>query len=88
MISLNVIGAILRCEKEFHELKRAIGEEPSYVEMDSTPWISVTEDKKPNEGEVVLVYVGNGVFYCHTYSSDCGFPKVVTHWMRVLPPKE
>lgn len=88
MISKELVDAIIRCEEEFSSLKRAILEEPAYAEIDSTLWISVTGDKKPKEGELVLVYVGKGVFYCYTYSIDYGFPKVVTHWMRVFPPKE
>ena len=87
MISLKLLDAILKCEASFSSLRKAIGEEPALAEMYSTRWIPVT-DIKPKEGELVLVYVGKGVFYCHTYSSDCGFPKVVTHWMRVFPPKE
>ena len=87
MISQELVDAMIRCEEDFSSLKRAILEEPACAEIDSTLWIPVT-DMKPNEGELVLVYVGNGVFYCHTYSSDCRFPKVVTHWMRVFPPKD
>lgn len=52
----------------------------------TTPWVSVTDKEKPNDGEVVIVYVGNGIFYCQTYYSVYGFTKHVTHWMRVLPP--
>lgn len=51
-------------------------------------WVSVDDDEKPMDGELVIVYKGHGKFYCHTYMSECGFPEKVTHWMRVTTPEE
>ena len=82
--------ALLELEKAVRRVRRAVDEAAFYKaeSIGATTWVSVEDKEKPMEGEVVIVYVGNGIFYCLTYSSDYRFPKVVPHWMRVLPPKK
>lgn len=80
--------ALLELEQAVKRVRRAV-DEATFDQSESTcttPWKPVTDKEKPNDGEVVIVYVGNGIFYCQTYYSMYGFTKQVTHWMRVQPP--
>lgn len=89
-MTLEEQSALLELDKAVRRVRRAV-DEATFDKVESigaTTWVSVEDKEKPMEGEVVIVYVGNGIFYCLTYSSDYRFPKVVTHWMRVFPPKE
>lgn len=80
--------ALLELEQAVKRVRRAV-DEATFDQSESTgatPWVSVTDKEKPYEAEVVIVYVGNGIFYCQTYTKEYGFGKPVTHWMRVQPP--
>lgn len=80
--------ALLELEQAVKRVRRAV-DEATFDQSEytgTTPWVSVTDKEKPNDGEVVIVCVGNGIFYCQTYYSVYGFTKQVTHWMRVQPP--
>ncbi|MGM9810977.1 MAG: hypothetical protein ACI30J_08960 [Paludibacteraceae bacterium] len=80
--------ALLELEQAVKRVRRAV-DEVTFDQSESTgttPWVSVTDKEKPNDGEVVIVYISNGIFYCQTYTNAYGFGKPVTHWMRVLPP--
>lgn len=80
--------ALLELEQAVKRVRHAV-DEATFDQSEctgTTTWVSVTDKDKPYEGEVVIVYVGNGIFYCQTYYSVYGFTKQVTHWMRVQSP--
>lgn len=89
-MTLEEQSALLELEQAVRKVRRAV-EDATFDSTESaggSPWIAVSGTERPMDGERVLVYVGSGCFYCHTYAAECGFPSRVTHWMRVTPPEE
>lgn len=50
-------------------------------------WISVDDERKPNEGEKVITHSGTGTVSTCFYFAEAGFPRSVVHWMKYEPPK-
>lgn len=87
-MTLEEQNALLELEQAVKRVRRAV-DETTFDQSENTgttQWVSVTDKEKPYEGEVVIVYNGDGIFFCQTYYSMYGFMKQVTHWMRVQPP--
>ena len=89
-MTLEEQSALLELEQAVEKVRRAV-DDATFDHAESTggaQWIPADCYEKPMEGEIVLVYVGNGCFYCQTYMAAYGFTSQVSHWMRVTPPTE
>lgn len=89
-MTLNEQTALLELEQAVEKVRRAVDDATfDYAEStECAQWIPADGYEKPMDGEIVLVYVGNGCFYCQTYMAEYGFTSQVTHWMRVTPPQD
>lgn len=49
----------------------------------SNTWHTIDDDKRPLDGEQVLVATSNGTKYLQTYLSECGFIGEIVYWMTI-----
>lgn len=81
VLSLKKIAAnrLEELEAEIAELKKHLSEKPE--------WVSVEDEQKPKEEDLVFIYPICGTTAIFFYYAKKGFPPFVTHWMKYVPPK-
>lgn len=78
------------------DLNNRLDKAESYIEKlekqlsEKQEWISVEDERKPNEGEKIIVHSETGAVSIRFYFAEAGFPRfpIVTHWMKYEPPKQ
>lgn len=67
-------------DKEISNLKKQLSQK-------QPEWISVEDERKPKEEDLVFIYPICGTTTIFFYYDKKGFPPFVTHWMKYEPPK-
>ena len=69
-----------KAESHIEKLEKQLSEQ-------QPEWISVEDERKPKEEDLVFIYPICGTTTIFFYYDKKGFPPFVTHWMKYEPPK-